>query len=296
MAHEYTEEADYGEALAVLARCQQMLDEDRVSFGEMSEASGDDSALARVGPACASIDADDASDQPACASVDAVSSTHDAALRANDDASRPAVAAPSSYVGPVPSMVPVVPRPTRIKMEPRPTRGAPPPTAAPEPAPVHRPTKQQYKKEEEVVDAQPSPVGVVEPPASDVEEVTDDDTAASSAFMAARKAYVETATRRYHGGIQFAAIGGLKGASGFRRVKYDEDGKCHFASSSKGAADRRKARRAAEGKHEPKAPVPGVSTSSSSHEPPAPSSRYARDSNSGPSPTTGDNVSRYSPY
>ena len=80
--------------------------------------------------------------------------------------------------------------------------------------------------------------------------------------------------RRYHNGPQFSSATGHQGAKGFGRGKYDAAGECHFASSSRGAAERRKIARAVKQAEEevgiasrpppPPAPVRPVMHSSSS--------------------------------
>ena len=119
----------------------------------------------------------------------------------------------------------------------------------------------------------PSPVGVVEPPDSDLEEVSDDEAKARMAFERGRNAYIETATHRYSAGIQFGELDGLAGGNGYRRVKFDEQGRCHFATSSKGAAERRKAKRLAEGEHQSKAAAMATSRNIVPPSPPPPPSQ-----------------------
>ena len=159
--------------------------------------------------------------------------------------------------------MPEPPRPPMVKAQAQPLVLPPRPPQAPVakapkapkpkqilPRPVQR-VKEETGAYLALAKLPPAPPAKVLPgrPTKVIEEAEDEDDDAHSVYgvanrdTASAKASYDKLNRKYYGGPQFAKSSGHQGGLGFRRVKYDAAGACSFASSSHGAATRRKIKR-----------------------------------------------------
>ena len=166
--------------------------------------------------------------------------------------------------GPAPVFPPLPPPARKLKPSvpsvveaPLPTAPTPPKPIQPLPRPVARVKNEESAPPEanhylrKTLAGRPSPTPPLPPPTrlpggpSRVLKEPDEDDDSRSVYGVqnadSAKASYERLQRRYYGGQQFAQGTGHQGGRGFRRVKYDAaTSTCSYASSSKGAAVRRR--------------------------------------------------------